>query len=201
MPLHVVCRGEECRSVTSVIFPRRQMERWVNASSDIVSRVSSSVEDPEGVCDDPGGGGHEPGVDPEVEDGLMVVVVFVVTFVLVLELHVELLFEFLLEFRFGFLLVVASPVRAEGAGTQGVGDLGGGEPHVEGQLALLGEVRQLAGQLVQGGRGRRLRIRQFHKLEFFKAEVNVLVDEFSFSFDCAEIIVVLLDDFPLMLVL
>ena len=175
----------------------------MEASSDIVSREASSVEDPEGVGNDPGVG-HEPGVDPEVEDGLMVVVIFVVTFVL-LKLHVEflfeLLFELLFEFRFAFLLVVASPVRAEGAGTQGDGDLGGGEPHVEGQLALLGKVRQLAGQLVQGGRGRRLRIRQFHKLEFFKAEVNVLVDEFSFSFDCAEIIVVLLDDFPLMLVL
>ena len=169
-----------------------------------MSRVSTSVEDLEGVGDDPGGGGHEPGVDPEVEDGLMVVVIFVVTFVL-LKLPIEFLFEFLFEllfeFRFAFLLVVASPVRAEGAGTQGDGDLGGGEPHVEGQLALLGKVRQLAGQLVQGGRGRRLRIRQFRKLEFFKAEVNVLVDEFSFSFDCAEIIVVLLDDFPLMLVL
>ena len=172
----------------------------MEASSDIVSREASSVEDPEGVGDDPGVG-HEPGVDPEVEDGLMVVVVFVVTFVLLLKLHVEFLFELLFEFRFAFLLVVASPVRTEGAGTQGDGDLGGGEPHVEGQLALLGKVRQLAGQLVQGGRGRRLRIRQFHKLEFFKAEVNVLVDEFSFSFDCAEIIVVLLDDFPLMLVL
>ena len=171
----------------------------MEASSDIVSREASSVEDPEGVGDDPGVG-HEPGVDPEVEDGLMVVVIFVVTFVL-LKLHVEFLFELLFEFRFAFLLVVASPVRTEGAGTQGDGDLGGGEPHVEGQLALLGKVRQLAGQLVQGGRGRRLRIRQFHKLEFFKAEVNVLVDEFSFSFDCAEIIVVLLDDFPLMLVL
>ena len=67
---------------------------------------------------------------------------------------------------------------------------------MEGQLALLDEVRQLAGQLVQGGRGRRLRIRQFHKLEFFKAEINVLVDEFSFSL--AEI-VVLLDDFSLVL--
>ena len=180
----------------------------MEASSDIVSREASSVEDPEGVGDDPGVG-HEPGVDPEVEDGLMVVVIFVVTFVLLLKLHVEFLFELLFElhfellfeFRFAFLLVVASPVRAEGAGTRGDGDLGGGEPHVEGQLALLGKVRQLAGQLVQGGRGRRLRIRQFHKLEFFKAEVNVLVDEFSFSFDCAEIIIVLLDDFPLMLVL
>ena len=168
----------------------------MEASSDIVSRAASSVEDPEGVCDDPGVG-HEPGVDSEVEDGLMVVVVFVVTFVLVLELHVEFLFELLFEFRFAFLLVVASPVRTEGAGTQGDGDLGGGEPHVEGQLALLGEVRQLAGQLVQGGRGRRrLRIRQLLELESFKAEINVLVDEFSFSL--AEI-VVLLDDFSLLL--
>ena len=182
----------------------RQMERWLEAIRDIVSREASSVEDPEGVGNDPGVG-HEPGVDPEVEDGLMVVVIFVVTFVL-LKLHVEFLFELLFElffeFRFAFLLVVASPVRAEGAGTQGDGDLGGGEPHVEGQLALLGEVRQLAGQLVQGGRGRRLRIRQFQKLEFLKAEVNVLVDEFSFSFlgnfDLAEIFV-LLDDFCLLL--
>ena len=172
----------------------------MEASSDIVSREASSVEDPEGVGDDPGVG-HEPGVDPEVEDGLVVVVVFVVTFVLLLKLHVEflfeLLFELLFEFRFAFLLVVASAVRTEGAGTQGDGDLGGGEPHVEGQLALLGEVRQLAGQLVQGGRGRRrLRIRQLLELESFKAEINVLVDEFSFSL--AEI-VVLLDDFSLLL--
>ena len=101
------------------------MERRVEASSDIVSRAASSVEDPEGVCDDPGVG-HEPGVDSEVEDGLMVVVVFVVTFVLVLELHVELLFEFLLE----FLHVVASLVRAKGAGTRGEGDLGGGQARV-----------------------------------------------------------------------
>ena len=167
----------------------------MEASSDIVSREAPSVEDPEGVGDDPGVG-HEPGVDPEVEDGLMVVVIFVVTFVL-LKLHVEFLFELLFEFRFAFLLVVASPVRTEGAGTQGDGDLGGGEPHVEGQLALLGEVRQLAGQLVQGGRGRRwLRIRQLLELESFKTEINVLVDEFSFSL--AEI-VVLLDDFSLLL--
>ena len=39
----------------------------MEASSDIVSREAPSVEDPEGVDDDPGGG-HEPGVDPEVED-------------------------------------------------------------------------------------------------------------------------------------
>ena len=64
----------------------------MEASSDIVSREASSVEDPEGVGDDPGVG-HEPGVDPEVEDGLMVVVIFVVTFVLLLKLHVEFLFE------------------------------------------------------------------------------------------------------------
>ena len=57
----------------------------MEASSDIVSREASSVEDPEGVGNDPGVG-HEPGVDPEVEDGLMVVVIFVVTFVLLLEL-------------------------------------------------------------------------------------------------------------------
>ena len=47
---------------------------------------------------------------------------------------------------------------------------------------------------MQGGHGRRLRIRQFHKLEFFGAEINVLVDVFSFSE-----IVVLLDDFSLLL--
>ena len=75
MPLHVVCRGEECRSVTSVIFPRRQMDRWMEAMRDIVSREASSVEDPEGVGGEPGVG-HEPGVDSEVEDGLMVVVEF-----------------------------------------------------------------------------------------------------------------------------
>ena len=130
MPLHVVCRGEECRSGTSVIFPRRQMDRWMEAMRDIVSREASSVKDPEGVGDDPGGGGHEPGVDPEVEDGLMVVVefevIFVVTFELLLELHVELLFEFPLE----FLHVVASLVRAKGAGTRGEGDLGGGQARV-----------------------------------------------------------------------
>ena len=153
MPLHVVCRGEECRSVTSVIFPRRQMERWMEASSDIVYREAPSVEDPEGVGDDPGVG-HEAGVDPGVEEGPIVVVVFV----LLLELNVELLFELLFDFRFGFLLDEALPVRAEGAGTLGEGDLGGGQPNVEGQLALLGEVRQLAGQ--------RLRIRQFHNRIF-----------------------------------
>ena len=52
---------------------------------------------------------------------------------------------------------------------------------MEGQLVPLGEVRQLVGQLVQGGHGRQIRIRQFRKLEFFVAEINVLVDEFSFS--------------------
>ena len=87
-----------------------------------MSRVSTSVEDLEGVGDDPGGGGHEPGVDPEVGDGPIVVVVFV----LLLELHVELLFEFLLE----FLHVVASLVRAKGAGTRGEGDQGGGQARV-----------------------------------------------------------------------
>ena len=125
MPLHVVCRGEECRSgtsVTSVIFPRRQMDRWMEAMRDIVSREASSVKDPEGVGDDPGGGGHEPGVDPGVGDGPIVVVVFV----LLLELHVELLFEFLLE----FLHVETSLVRAKGAGTRGEGDLGGGQARV-----------------------------------------------------------------------
>ena len=74
--------------------------------------MSSSVEEPEGVGDDPGVG-HEPGLDPDgEEDGL---------------------FD------------VALP---EGAGTQGEGHLGGGQPRMEGQLALLREVRQLAGQLL-----------------------------------------------------
>ena len=85
MPLHVVCRGEECRSETSVIFPRRQMDRWMEAMRDIVSREAASVEDPEGVGDDPGGG-REPGVDPEVGDVPIVVVIFVVVFVLLVEL-------------------------------------------------------------------------------------------------------------------
>ena len=48
----------------------RQMDRWLKAIRDIVSWVSSSVEDPEGVGDDPGVG-HEPGVDSEVEDELL----------------------------------------------------------------------------------------------------------------------------------
>ena len=42
----------------------------MEASSDIVSREASSVEDPEGVGNDPGVG-HEPGVDSEVEDRLL----------------------------------------------------------------------------------------------------------------------------------
>ena len=113
----------------------------MEASSDIVSREASSVEDPEGVGDDPGVG-HEPGVDPEVEDGLMVVVVFVVTFVLLLKLHLE----FLLELLFEFLLVEGPPVQAAGAGTRGEGHLGGGQAHIEGQLALHGEARQLTRQ-------------------------------------------------------
>ena len=182
MPLHVVCRGEECRSGTSVIFPRRQMDRWMEAMRDIVSREASSVEDPEGVGDD-------PSVDPEVGDGPIVGVVFVVVFVLLVELDFDFRFE-LFELLFAFLLFDGPPVRAEGAGTRGEGDLGGGQPHVQGHL-------KLAGQLVQGGHGRRLRIRQFHKLEFLEAEINVLVDEFSFSL--AEIFV-LLDVFSLMLV-
>ena len=74
--------------------------------------MSSSVEDPEGGGGDPGVG-HEPGLDVDGEDGL--------------------------------LLDVA---LAEGAGTRGEGHLGGGQPYVEGQLALLREVRQLAGQLL-----------------------------------------------------
>ena len=48
----------------------QQMDRWSKAIRDIVSGVSSSVEDPEGVGDDPGVG-HEPGVDSEVEDELL----------------------------------------------------------------------------------------------------------------------------------
>ena len=156
---------------------------------DIVSREASSVEDPEGVGDDPGGG-HEPSVDPEVGDGSIVVVVFVAVFVLLVELYFDCRFE-LCVLLFAFLLFEGPPVRAEGAGTRGEGDLGGGQPHVQGHL-------QLAGQLVQGGRGRRLRIRQFHKLEFLEAEINVLVDEFSFSETLAEIFV-LLDDFRLLL--
>ena len=88
MPLHVVCRGEECRSGTSVIFPRRQMDRWMEAMRDIVSMEASSVEDPEGAGDDPGGG-HEPSVDPEVGDGSIVVVVFVAVFVLLVELYFD----------------------------------------------------------------------------------------------------------------
>ena len=54
-----------------------------------MSRVSTSVEDLEGVGDDPGGGGHEPGVDPEVGDGPIEVAV---------ELLVVFHFDFLLEF-------------------------------------------------------------------------------------------------------
>ena len=156
---------------------------------DIVSREAASVEDPEGVGDDPGGG-REPGVDPEVGDVPIVVVIFVVVFVLLVELGFDFRFE-LFELLFAFLLFEGPPVRAEGAGTRGEGDLGGGQPHVQGHL-------QLAGQLVQGGHGRRLRIRQFHKLEFLEAEINVLVDEFSFSETLAEIFV-LLDDFCLLL--
>ena len=72
--------------------------------------MSSPVEDPEGVGDDPGVG-HEPGLDPDGEDGL--------------------------------LLDVALP---EGAGTRGEGHLGGGQTHIEGQLALHGEARQLTRQ-------------------------------------------------------
>ena len=48
----------------------RQMERWLEAIRDIVSREASSVEDPEGVGDDPGVG-HKPVVDSEVEDELL----------------------------------------------------------------------------------------------------------------------------------
>ena len=118
----------------------------MEASSDIVSREASSVEDPEGVGDDPGGG-REPGVDPEVGDGPIVVVVFVVVFVLLVQLDFDFRFE-LFELLFAFLLFDGPPVRAEGAGTHGEGDLEGGQARVEGQLALLREVRQLAGQLL-----------------------------------------------------
>ena len=91
----------------------------MEASSDIVSREASSVEDPEGVGDGPGGG-HEPGVDLEFGDRPIVVVVFV----LLVEL-VDFRFE-LFELLFAFLLFEGPPVRAEGAGTRGEGDLGGG---------------------------------------------------------------------------
>ena len=43
----------------------------MEASSDIVSRAASSVEDPEGGGDDPGVG-HKPGLDVDgEEDGLL----------------------------------------------------------------------------------------------------------------------------------
>ena len=128
-----------------------------------MSRVSSPVEDLEGVGGDPGVG-HEPSVEADIEgdpldvvdepgvDPGVVVGVFVVL-VLLLKLRFKFQLE-LSELLSAFLLFKVPPVRAEGAGTLGEGDLGGGQPNVEGQLALLGEVRQLAGQ--------RLRIRQFH---------------------------------------
>ena len=95
-----------------------------------MSRVPASVEDPGGVGDDPGVG-NEPSVDIEAD------VVVVGTFVLVV-LLLELRFEFQLSvLLFGFLLDVAPPVRAEGAGTHGEGDLEGGQARVEGQLTLL----------------------------------------------------------------
>ena len=59
----------------SYLPPGRQMYRWLKASRDSVSRVSSPVENLEGVGGEPGVG-HEPGVDPEVKDGLVVVVEF-----------------------------------------------------------------------------------------------------------------------------
>ena len=54
----------------------------VETSRDSVSGVASSVEDPEGVGDD-------PSVDPEVGDGPIVGVVFVVVFVLLVELDFD----------------------------------------------------------------------------------------------------------------
>ena len=74
----------------------------MEAMRDIVSREASSVEDPEGVGDDPGGG-HEPSVDPEVGDGSIVVVVFVAVFVLLVELYFDCRFE-LCVLLFAFLL-------------------------------------------------------------------------------------------------
>ena len=82
----------------------------VETSRDSVSGVASSVVDLEGIGDDPDVG-HEPGVDLEVEDGLVVVEVFVEVFVLFLELHIELLLE--LELLFDFLFDVAWPVRGQ----------------------------------------------------------------------------------------
>ena len=112
-----------------------------------MSRVSSPVEDLEGVGGDPGVG-HEPSVEAEVEGDPLDVVEFAMVVELLLELHLEFLLKLLFEFPFNFLLVEGPPVQAEGAGTRGEGHLGGGQPYVEGQLALLREVRQLAGQLL-----------------------------------------------------
>ena len=110
-----------------------------------MSRVSSPVEDLEGVGGEPGVG-HEPSVEAEVEGNPLDVVEFAMVVVLLLELHLEFLFELLFEFPFEFLLDEGPPVQAEGAGTRGEGHLGGGQTHIEGQLALHGEARQLTRQ-------------------------------------------------------
>ena len=106
-----------------------------------MSRVSSPVEDLEGVGGDPGVG-HEPSVEADIEGDPLDVVEFAMVVELLLELHLE----FLLELLFEFLLVEGPPVQAEGAGTRGEGHLGGGQTHIEGQLALHGEARQLTRQ-------------------------------------------------------
>ena len=110
-----------------------------------MSRVSSPVEDLEGVGGDPGVG-HEPSVEADIEGDPLDVVEFAMVAELLLELHLEFLLELLFEFSFEFLLVEGPPVQAEGAGTRGEGHLGGGQAHIEGQLALHGEARQLTRQ-------------------------------------------------------
>ena len=144
MPLHVVCRGEKCRSVTSVISPRGgRCTGGCRPAGTACPRVSSPVEDLEGVGGEPSVG-HEPSVEAEVEGNPLDVVEFAMVVVLLLELHMEFLFELL--FPFEFLPDEGPPVQAEGAGTRGEGHLGGGQAHIEGQLALHGEARQLTRQ-------------------------------------------------------
>ena len=94
-----------------------------------MSGESSSVEDPGGVDDDPGvdhepgddpSAGREPGVDPDVDDPLVVL-----------------------------LLAGAVPCElVQVAGDHGEGHLGGGHPLVERQLLLLQVVGLLAGIVV-----------------------------------------------------
>ena len=80
---------------------------------------ASSVEDTGGVDDDPSVG-HEPGVDPDVDDALVVL-----------------------------LLAGAIPCElVQVAGDHGEGHLGGGHPLVERHLLLLKVVRLLAGIVV-----------------------------------------------------